>query len=53
MRSRRLGRSGLNLCAVSLGSWRTFGVSVDDDTADACMSAAYDAGVDYFDGDGA
>ncbi len=45
-----LGRSGLKVSGISLGSWRTFGQSVDDKNTDACMSAAYDAGVNYFDG---
>ncbi len=47
---RTLGRAGIKVSAISLGSWRTFGVSVDDRTTEACMSAAYDAGVNYFDG---
>jgi len=47
---RTLGRSGLNVSAISLGSWITFGQSVDDEATDACMTAAYEAGVNFFDG---
>lgn len=50
MRYRRLGGSGLKVSEVSLGSWRTFGASVDQDVTEACMLAAYEAGVNFFDG---
>lgn len=47
---RKLGASGLKVSAISLGSWRTFGVSVDIEATRACMTAAYEAGVNFFDG---
>ena len=47
---RTLGRSGLQVSAISLGSWITFGQSVDDPATEACMTAGYDAGVNFFDG---
>ncbi|MCJ8328725.1 MAG: aldo/keto reductase [Lentisphaeria bacterium] len=47
---RTLGKAGLKVSAISIGSWRTFGQTVDDATTDACMSAAYDAGINFFDG---
>jgi voltage-dependent potassium channel beta subunit len=50
MNCRTLGRSGLKVSEVSLGSWLTFGQSVDDATTEACMVAAYGAGVNFFDG---
>ena len=50
MQYRTLGRSGLKVSAISLGSWRTFGVSVDPATTRACMEAAYEAGINFFDG---
>jgi aryl-alcohol dehydrogenase-like predicted oxidoreductase len=50
MRYRRLGKTGLKLSELSLGSWVTFGGQVGDDAARACMTAAYDAGVNFFDG---
>jgi len=45
----RLGRSGLKLSRLSLGSWVTFGYQLDDDAAARCLAAAYDAGVNFFD----
>lgn len=50
MEYRRLGVSGLKVSAISLGSWMTFGQDVDVDRTEACMRAAYDAGVNFFDG---
>ena len=47
---RTLGRSGLKVSAVSIGSWRTFGQQEDQAATDTCMRAAYDAGINFFDG---
>ncbi len=47
---RPLGKSGLQVSVISLGSWTTFGQSVNDDSTQATMIAAYDAGVNFFDG---
>jgi voltage-dependent potassium channel beta subunit len=49
MEYRRLGRSGLKLSALSLGSWVTFHYQLDDAAAAQCMKLAYDAGVNFFD----
>lgn len=49
MEYRYLGRSGLQVSALSLGAWVTFGEQVDEDIAYECMTAAYDAGVNFFD----
>jgi voltage-dependent potassium channel beta subunit len=49
MQYRRLGRSGLQVSALSFGSWVTYGAQVDVDAAVEMMSAAYDAGVNFFD----
>jgi voltage-dependent potassium channel beta subunit len=49
MNYRRLGRSGLQVSELSLGSWVTFGTQVEVDSAVECMSASYDAGVNFFD----
>jgi voltage-dependent potassium channel beta subunit len=46
---RRLGRSGLKVSLLSWGSWVTFGSQLDEDKALSCMSAAHDAGVNFFD----
>jgi voltage-dependent potassium channel beta subunit len=49
MQYRRLGRSGLQVSALSFGSWVTFGAQIGGDTALECMSVARDAGVNFFD----
>lgn len=49
MEYRRLGKSGLQVSALSLGSWLTFGQQISDRTADELMGIAYDAGVNFFD----
>ncbi|MFC5502720.1 potassium channel beta subunit family protein [Lysinimonas soli] len=49
MEYRRLGRSGLQLSEVSLGSWVTFGKQVDESEAMSLMTLAYDSGINFFD----
>jgi voltage-dependent potassium channel beta subunit len=49
MEYRRLGKSGLQVSALSLGSWLTFGNQISDQVADELMGVAYDAGVNFFD----
>lgn len=49
MRYRRLGRSGLQVSEVSLGSWLTFGKLIADGTAEALMKLAFDNGINFFD----
>jgi voltage-dependent potassium channel beta subunit len=49
MEYRRIGRAGLQLSVLSLGSWVTFGPQLDDRLAMDCMSAAHDGGVNFFD----
>ncbi|MBB6498246.1 aldo/keto reductase [Pedobacter cryoconitis] len=49
MEYRRLGKSGLQLSSLSLGSWLTFGQQISDKIADELMGIAYDAGVNFFD----
>ena len=49
MEYRRLGRSGLKLSALSLGSWVTFSFQADESAAARLMHVAYDAGVNFFD----
>jgi len=46
---RRMGRSGLQLSALSLGSWVTYHNQVDVAAAREMMAAAFDAGVNFFD----
>jgi voltage-dependent potassium channel beta subunit len=49
MEYRYLGRSGLQVSALSLGGWVTWGQQIGDDLTYECMKAAYDAGVNFFD----
>ena len=49
MEYRRLGKSGLKVSELSLGSWVTFSKQVDHTEAMALMSLAYDEGVNFFD----
>ena len=49
MEYRRLGRSGLKVSALSLGSWVTYGNQLDAGAARECMAAAWDRGVNFFD----
>ena len=49
MQYRRVGRSGLKVSVLSFGSWVTFGTQVDTALAKECLTAARDAGVNFFD----
>ena len=49
MEFRFLGRSGLEVSAISYGNWITHGSQVGDDAATACVHAALDAGITTFD----
>jgi voltage-dependent potassium channel beta subunit len=44
-----MGRSGLKLSVLSLGSWITYSNQLDTKAARECMAAAWDAGVNFFD----
>jgi voltage-dependent potassium channel beta subunit len=49
MEYRHLGRTGIKVSELSLGSWITFKNQVDVNAAVEIMSAAYEAGVNFFD----
>ncbi|OME86574.1 aldo/keto reductase [Paenibacillus sp. FSL A5-0031] len=49
MNYRKLGKSGLLVSEVALGNWITHGAQVDDNTAQACVNAALNAGISTFD----
>lgn len=49
MKYRRLGRSGLKVSEISLGSWLTYGKTVEDNTAVNTIRRAYELGVNSFD----
>ncbi len=49
MQYRRLGRSGLQLSELSLGSWVTYHNQVNTKAASEMLAAAKDAGINFFD----
>lgn len=49
MQYRRLGRSGLQVSELSLGSWVTYHQQVDTAAATEMLAAAMDAGINFFD----
>jgi len=44
-----MGRTGLKLSEISLGGWLTFGGSIKDNTAFACLDVAVEHGVNFID----
>ncbi|WP_018131211.1 aldo/keto reductase family protein [Effusibacillus pohliae] len=49
MNYRKLGKSGLRVSEISLGSWLTYGSSVEKETAIRCIDKAYELGINFFD----
>jgi voltage-dependent potassium channel beta subunit len=49
MQYRRLGKAGVQVSVLSLGSWLTFGKQITDDVAEDLMVLAYENGVNFFD----
>src|SRR5512141_2750274 len=49
MKYRQLGSSDLRVSEISLGSWLTYGVGVDDSDATACVNHAFDLGINFID----
>jgi 1-deoxyxylulose-5-phosphate synthase len=46
---RRLGDSDLHVSEICLGTWTTFGGSVDDEAAVGLVDAAFEFGINFFD----
>ncbi|KAM8880636.1 voltage-gated potassium channel subunit beta-2-like isoform 1-T1 [Synchiropus picturatus] len=46
---RNLGKSGLRVSCLGLGTWVTFGSQISDEMAENVMTLAYDSGVNLFD----
>jgi aryl-alcohol dehydrogenase-like predicted oxidoreductase len=46
---RKLGSSGPEVSEISLGSWLTYSGGVEREQAEACVKAAFDAGINFFD----
>ncbi len=49
MKYRQLGKYGVKLSEISLGSWLTFGHGVENKAALECISAALKCGINFFD----
>ncbi|MBK1875547.1 potassium channel beta subunit family protein [Pelagicoccus mobilis] len=49
MQYRRLGKSGLQVSALSYGSWLTFGDQASTRTVETCLELAYNSGINFFD----
>src|SRR5881398_2374523 len=49
MKTRKLGSSDLQVSEISLGSWLTYGVGVENDAARACLDRAFEVGINLFD----
>lgn len=49
MKYRRLGKSGLKVSEISLGSWLTYGKVVEVEIARSCFRTAFEHGVNFFD----
>ena len=49
MEYRKLGRSGLQVSALSFGSWVSFSKQINDKVAEELMGIAYDNGINFFD----
>ena len=49
MKYRRVGRSGLQVSEISLGSWLTLGSSVDQAATNGIVPRAFDLGINLFD----
>ncbi len=49
MEYRQMGRSGLRLSVLGLGSYLTIGYKCDEETSRAMVRAAYEGGINFFD----
>jgi aryl-alcohol dehydrogenase-like predicted oxidoreductase len=49
MRYRQLGSSDLQVSEISLGSWMTYGGGVDRELSEACVTAAFEVGINFID----
>ncbi|MDR9794975.1 aldo/keto reductase family protein [Aeribacillus pallidus] len=49
MKYRKLGRTGLKVSEISLGSWLTYGNSIEKETAIRTIDKAYELGINSFD----
>ena len=48
MHYRRLGKAGIKVSEISLGSWITFGDQIQEKIAADMVHTAYEKGINYF-----
>ena len=49
MKYRNLGKQGVRVSEICLGSWLTYGNVTEESTARNCIERAYDLGINFFD----
>ena len=49
MEYRKLGKTGIQVSALSFGTWLTFAKQIDNNIADELISVAYEEGINFFD----
>lgn len=49
MKYRKVGKSGLKISEISLGSWLTYGGTVENQIAKDCMTTAVENGINFID----
>lgn len=49
MNYRKMGKYGIKISEVSLGSWQTFGSAKDIEITNQCVKKAYELGINHFD----
>ncbi|WP_375497121.1 aldo/keto reductase family protein [uncultured Nostoc sp.] len=49
MEYRQLGKHGIRVSEICLGSWLTYGGATAEDTARQCIEQAYNLGINFFD----
>ena len=51
MKYRKVGKSGLKVSEISLGSWLTYGQNTDTEVAFKCLDTAMDSDINFIDSD--
>lgn len=49
MEYRKLGKTGLKISEIGLGSWLTYGTAVEKEKSISCIHRAYELGINFFD----
>jgi L-glyceraldehyde 3-phosphate reductase len=49
LKYRRIGKAGIKISEISLGSWQTYGSAIDIEKTANCVKTAYDLGINSFD----